>query len=150
MKKTLAATTALLTICTTAFAALPPGPLSSRHVHVNPSHRMHTPVQNRVHMTPQHGASSRIGGRFSSDSRVNRHNHFPSGRYVRPSLPAHHYYRPSPPPPPPHWRYRGYYSGHYWHPYRISSVWYGAPIACYGYPYYGYYAHPGVHVSVRL
>ena len=173
MKKTLAAVAALLTISSSAFAALPPGvftsqkpagpayhpPVSSSYrVHVNPSHHTHTPTGNRVRMTPTHGQLGPVGGHMSSTA----HHHVgqppvyrkvgPSPGphydhvYVRSSLPSYHYYRPLP-PPPPRWRYAGYYS-------RPYSVWYGYPVACYGYPYgvyYGrYYAAPGVSISVRI
>ncbi|MBQ9634828.1 MAG: hypothetical protein IJV12_01240 [Acidaminococcaceae bacterium] len=165
MKKTLAVTAALLTICTAALAAPggpPPGPFNSQRVHVNPSHRMHTPTGNRVRMTPQYGAAAPIGGRMSSVPGPayggSRTAHIGPGHrqapvYVRPYAPPR-YYRPAPLPPPPHWRHAGYYSGHYWRPYGYGSVWYGAPIGYYGYPWYGYYGgyyvRPGVHISVRL
>ena len=164
MKKTLAAVAALITISSSAFAALPPGvftsqrpPTASSHrVHVNPSHPVHTPTGNRVRMTPTHGQIGPVGGRMSSTA----HRHVgqppvyrkvgPSPGphydhvYVRPSLISYRYYRPL---PPPRWRYVGYYG-------RPYSVWYGYPVAYYGYPYgvyYGrYYATPGVSISVRI
>ena len=50
------------------------------------------------------------------------------------------------------WLYAGYYRGHYWRPYRGYIVAY--PVGYYyGYPYYGrwgYYARPGIRISVRL
>ena len=49
MKKTLAATAALLAICSFAFAAPPPGTFNnSQRIHVSPSQRMNTPIHNRV------------------------------------------------------------------------------------------------------
>ena len=153
MKKTLAATAALLTFCSFAFAASPPGTFSSQRIHVSPSQRMYTPIHNRVHMTPAHGQIGPVGGRMSSMPN-GYHNGRPSSAhvyvrpshtrvYVRPSLPLHHYYRPLPPPPPIH-RYR----------YGYSSVWWGYPMAYYSYPYgawYGrYYARPVIHVGIRL
>lgn len=155
MKKTLAAAAALMILCTSGsvFAALPPGVftsqrppahISSHRVHVNPSHRMHTPTGNRVRMTPTHGQTGPAGGRMSSMHHGYRHAGPPPGPhysrvYVRPSL-------------PPRWRHAGYYSGHYWRPYGGYIVAY--PVGYYyGYPYYrgwGYYARPGVRISVRL
>lgn len=140
MKKTLAATAALLTFCSFTFAAPPPGTFSSQRIHVSPSQRMHTPIHNRVHMTPAHGQLGPVGGRMSSMPRGYRHDRpsfahahvRPSHTriYVRPSLPIH--------------RYR----------YGYSSVWWGHPLAYYGYPYgvyYGcYYACPAVHIGIRL
>ena len=202
MKKTLAAAAALLTISSSAFAALPPGvftsqkpagpasrpPVSTHRVHVSSyqpmntvtnrvhitssqpvhagSQRMHTPTGNRVRMTPTHGELGPVGGRMSSTARVSQHGgsasvHVgpppgpPAGtrydrNYVRPSLPTHIYYYPVPPPPPPRWRYAGYYG----RPYGYSSIWWGVPVAYYGYPYgvfYGrYYTRPGIRVSVRI
>ena len=146
MKKTFAVAAALLTICASAFAAPPPAYASSHRIHVSPSHRMHAPVRNRVHMTPAH-PGGHIGGRMSSVAPY-RHVGPPPGRvYVRPSYRVHHYHRPV---MPPRWRYSGYYSGHYWRPYGGSVV--VAYPAGYYYPYYGwgYYGGPGVHVSVRL
>ena len=67
MKKTFAVVAALLTICGSAFAAPPPGHASSHRIHVSPSHRMHTPVRNRVHMTPAHPGGT-IGGILSGPS----------------------------------------------------------------------------------
>ena len=202
MKKTLAAVAALLTISSSAFAALPPGvftsqkpagpasrpPVSTHRVHVSSyqpmntvtnrvhitssqpvhtgSQRMHTPTGNRVRMTPTHGELGPVGGRMSSTARVFHHGgpasvHVgpPPGpsagtrydrNYVRPSLPTHIYYYPVPPPPPPRWRYAGYYG----RPYGYSSIWWGVPVAYYGYPYgvfYGrYYVRPAIRVSVRI
>ena len=153
MKKTLAATAALLAICSFAFAAPPPGTFSSQRIHVSPSQRMNTPIHNRVRMTPAHGQLGPVGGRMSSmpnsyhhdrPSSAHVHVHPSHARvYVRPSLPLRHYYRPLPPPLPIH-RYR----------YGYSSVWWGHPAAYYGYPYgvyYGrYYARPSVHIGIRL
>lgn len=153
MKKTLAATAALLTFCSFAFAAPPPGTFNSQRIHVPPSQRMHTPIHNRVRMTPAHGQLGPVGGRMSSMPAAYHHDRPSSARvyvrpsharvYVRPSLPPHHYYRPLPPPPPFH-RYR----------YGYSPVWWGHPVAYYGYPYgawYGrYYARPVVHIGIRL
>ena len=153
MKKTLAATAALLTFCSFAFAAPPPGTFNSQRIHVSPSQRMHTPIHNRVRMTPAHGQLGPVGGRMSSMSAAYHHDR-PSSAYVhvrpsharvyvRPSLPLHYYYRPLPPPLPIH-RYR----------YGYSSVWWGHPVAYYGYPYgvyYGrYYARPAVHIGIRI
>ncbi len=155
MKKTLAATAALLTFCSFAFAAPPPGTCSSQRIHVSPSQRMHTPIHNRVRMTPAHGQPGPVGGRMSSTPAAYHHDRPSSAHvyvrpsharvYVRPSLPLRHYYRPLPPPPPFHrYRYR----------YGYSPVWWGHPIAYYGYPYgvyYGrYYARPSVHIGIRL
>ncbi len=147
MKKTFAVAAALMTICASAFAALPPGHYSSHRVHVSPSHRMHTPTHNRVRMTPAHPGGT-IGGRMSSVA-PHRHVGPPTGHvYVRPSRPVYHYRHPV--LPPPRWRYSGYYSGHYWRPYGGSVI--VAYPAGYYYPYYGqgYYGGRGVHVSVRL
>ena len=147
MKKTFAVAAALLTICGSAFAAPPPAHASSHRIHVSPSHRMHAPVRNRVHMTPAH-PGGHIEGRMSSVA-PHRHVGPPPGRvYVRPSYRVHHYHRPV--MVAPHWRYSGYYSGHYWRPYGGSVV--VAYPAGYYYPYYGwgYYGGPGLHVSVRL
>ena len=151
MKKTLAVTAALLTFCSFAFAA-PPGTFSSQRIHVSPSQRMQTPIHNRVRMTPAHGQIGPVGGRISSmpngyhhdrPSSAHVHVHPSHTRvYVRPSLPVRHYYRPLPPPPPR------------WYSYGYSSVWWGHPLAYYGYPYgayYGrYYARPVIHVGIRL
>ncbi|MBR0293816.1 MAG: hypothetical protein IJQ91_05345 [Acidaminococcaceae bacterium] len=140
MKKTLAATAALLAICSFAFAAPPPGTFNSQRIHVSPSQRMNTPIHNRVRMTPAHGQLGPIGGRMSSIPNGYRHDRPSSAHvyvrpsharvYVRPSLPLHHY------------RY-GY-----------SSIWWGHPIAYYSYPYgvyYGrYYARPAIHIGIRL
>ena len=179
MKKTLAAAAALLTISSSAFAALPPGvftsqkpagpasrpPVSTHRVHVSSYQPMNT-VTNRVRMTPTHGELGPVGGRMSSTARVFHHGgpasvHVgpPPGpsagtrydrNYVRPSLPTHIYYYPVPPPPPPRWRYAGYYG----RPYGYSSIWWGVPVAYYGYPYgvfYGrYYVRPAIRVSVRI
>ena len=153
MKKTLAATAALLTFCSFAFAAPPPGTFNSQRIHVSPSQRMNIPIHNRVRMTPSHGQLGPVGGRMSSmpnsyhhdrPSSAHVHVHPSHARvYVRPSLPLRHYYRPLPPPLPIH-RYR----------YGYSSVWWGHPVAYYGYPYgvyYGrYYARPAVHIGIRL
>ena len=154
MKKTLAATAALLTFCSFAFAAPPPGIFSSQRIHVSPSQRMHTHIHNRVRMTPAHGQLGPVGGRMSSMPNGYHHGRpSPSSHmhvhpshtrvYVRPSLPLRHYYQPLPPPLPIH-RYR----------YGYSSVWWGHPVAYYGYPYgvyYGrYYARPAVHIGIRL
>ena len=153
MKKTLAATAALLTFCSFAFAAPPPGTFNSQRIHVSPSQRMNTPIHNRVRMTPSHGQLGPVGGRMSSMPNIYHHDRPSSAHvhvhpshtrvYVRPSLPLHHYYRPLPPPLPIH-RYR----------YGYSSVWWGHPVAYYGYPYgvyYGrYYARPSVHIGIRL
>ena len=173
MKKTLAAVAALLTLSSSAFAAPSPGvftsqrpPVSSSHrVHVSNSQRMHTPTGNRVRMTPTHGQLEPVGGRMSSMPHGHRregsasiHVGPPPGprsgprydrNYVRPSLTFHRYYHSVPPPPPPRWRYAGYYGRPYGY-----SVWYGYPIAYYGYPcsviYGRYYVRPGVRISVRL
>ena len=145
MKKTAMATMMLLlmsaAVCATALAA-PPGHLPGRgmpgnhRIHVNPGARMHTPVQNRVRMTPIHSVSGPTGGRMSSYRPVPV-----SGRViVRPSLP--------PPPPLPRWRRSGYYSGHYWRPYGYSNVVVGYPAGYYGDPYYRH--GPSVRISVRL
>ena len=153
MKKTLAATAALLAFCSFALAAPPPGTVSSQRIHVSPSQRMHTPIHNRVRMTPSHGQLGPVGGRMSSMPNSYHHDRPSSAHvhvhpshtrvYVRPSLPLRHYYRPLPPPLPIH-RYR----------YGYSSVWWGHPVAYYGYPYgvyYGrYYARPSVHIGIRL
>ncbi len=184
MKKTLATVAALLTISSSAFAALPtgvftaqkpPGALShsshmsaSRRVHVDPFRQRHTAVGNRVRMTPVHGATGPVGGRMSSMHHSYRHggpssatvhvgpaHGLRSGQrydrnYVRPSLVPRYRYHPL---PPPRWRYAGYYSGRYWHPYRFTSVWYGHPIVHYGYPVFfrgGWYARPGVHIRIRI
>ena len=169
MKKTSAIATALLTVCASGFAALPPGTFTSQRVHVGSSQRMHTPTGNRVRMTPAHGQMGPVGGRMSSLPNVHRqggpgtatvHVGPPPGpppagprydrNYVRPSL-APRYYRPLPPPPPSRWRYAGYYGRPYGY---YSSVWYGYPPAYYGYPYGvyygGYYVRPGVVISVRI
>ncbi len=184
MKKTLAAAAALLTISSSAFAALPTGVFtaqkppglsshsshvsSSRRVHIDPFRQTRTAVGNRVRMTPVHGETGPVGGRMSSMHHSYRHGGPSSAtvhvgpahglrsgprydrNYVRPSLvPCYRYH----PLPPPRWRYAGYYSGHYWHPYRFSSVWYGHPIVRYGYPVFfrgGWYARPGVHISIRI
>ena len=157
MKKTLAATAALLTFCSFAFATPPPGTFSSQRIHVSPSQQMHTPIHNRVHMTPAHGQLGPVGGRMSSmpngyhhdrPSSAHVHVHPSHTRvYVRPSLPVRHYYRPL----PPIRRYRSYYN---YYPYGYSSVWWGHPLAYYGYPYgayYGrYYTRPVIHVGIRL
>ncbi len=191
MKKTLAAAAALLTISSSAFAAMPTGVFtsqqptgpsshvshmsSSRRIHVDPLRRMHTPTGNRVRMTPAHGQTGPVGGRMSSMPHSCRHvgpssatvhvgrssvsmsGSRYSRNYVRPSLVSRYRYCPL---PPPRWRYAGYYSGHYWHPYRFRSVWYRYPTACYGYPIVrhgypvffrgGWYARPGVHISIRI
>ena len=153
MKKTLAATAALLTFCSFAFAAPPPGTFNSQRIHVSPSQRMNTPIHNRVRMTPSHGQLGPVGGRMSSMPNSYHHDRPSSAHvhvhpshtrvYVKPSLPLRHYYRPLPPPLPIH-RYR----------YGYSSVWWGHPVAYYGYPYgvyYGrYYARPSVHIGIRL
>lgn len=153
MKKILAATAALLTFCSFAFAAPSPGTFSSQRIHVSPSQRMHTPIHNQVRMTPSHGQLGPAGGRMSSMPNGYHHDRPPSAHvyvrpsharvYVRPSLPVHYYYRPLP-PPPPFRRYR----------YGYRSVWWGHPMAYYGYPYgawYGrYYARPIVHIGIRL
>ena len=83
MKKTVAAAAALLTVSTSAFAALPPGVFtsqrpagsppyshvsSSQRVHVGPSQFTHTPTGNRVRMTPTYGQTGPVGGRMSSSS----------------------------------------------------------------------------------
>jgi hypothetical protein len=144
MKKAAVATMALLlisTVVSTVALAAPGGPPpgrgmpASRRIHVNPGARTHTPVQNRVRMTPVHSVSWPAGGRMSS------YRSMPvSGRViVRPSLP---------PPPPVRWRRSGYYSGHYWRPYDYGTVVIGYPVGYYGYPYYGY--GPAVRISVRL
>lgn len=175
MKKTFAAAAALMIICTSGsvFAALPPGVFasqrppahvaSSHRIHVNPSHRMRTPIGNRVRMTPTHRQSGPAGGRMSSVPHSYHHGGPASVSihadpplrlrydrvYVRPSLPPHHYYRPL---PPPRWRYAGYYSGHYRHPYRGYIVAYPAGYH-YGYPYYrgwAYYSRPDIRINVRL
>ena len=152
MKKTLAAIAALLTIYSSAFAAQPPGVLtshphhshnsSSHRVHVGSSHHMHTPTGNRVRMTPTHGQTGPVGGRMSSM----HHGHHHSSVHVKPRV----YVRTSL-PPPPHWRYAGYYV----RPYGYRSVWYGYPVSYYyrypyGVYYRRYYASPGIHISVRL
>lgn len=157
MKKILAIASALITISASAFAALPPGvftsqrPLAHHHgmashrIHVNPSHRMHTPIHNRVRMTPQHRAGGPVGGRMSSTGPHRYHAAPPSHRvYVQPARPVYHYRRPI--LPPPRWRYAGYYSGHYWRPYSGYVVAY--PARYYG--GWGYYARPGVRISVRI
>ena len=141
MKKTLAATAALLTFCSFAFAAPPPGTFNSQRIHVSPSQRMHTPIHNRVRMTPAHGQLGPVGGRMSSMPAAYHHDRPSSARvYVRPSH-ARVYVRPS---LPPFHRYR----------YGYSPVWWGHPVAYYGYPYgawYGrYYARPVVHIGIRL
>ena len=172
MKKILAAAAVLLSMSSSAFAALPPGvftgqrpPVSGSHrVHVSNSQHMHTPTGNRVRMTPSHGQMGPVGGRMSSMPNSYRPGGSASASvhagpshgprydrvYVRPSLPPHRYYRPLPPPQPSRWRYAGYYA----RPYRYSTIWYGYPLSYYGYPcsfYYGsYYAAPGVSISVRL
>ena len=159
MKKTIAIATALLTVCASGFAALPPGTSTSQRVHVSNSHPMHTPTGNRVRMTPTHGQMGPAGGRMSSMPNVHRHDGSttatvrvgpppgpPAGPrydrvYVRSSLPVYYYG----PPVPPRWRYGGYYSGHYWRPY------YNTLLIGYPYPYYGgYYAPGGIVVRVRM
>ena len=151
MKKTLAATAALLTVCSFAFAAPPPGSFNSQRIHVSPSQRIHAPVHNRVRMTPVHQTGP-AAGRMSSMPHGYHYDGGPPARlrvappparvYVRPSLP-HYYYRPLPPPPPVRRHYYGY-----------SSVWWDGPVACYSYPYgacYGrYYARPVIHIGVRI
>ena len=152
MKKTAVATMALLLMSaavSTAALAAPGGPPpggGSHRVHVNPGARTHTPVHNRVRMTPIHSVSGPAGGRMSSY----RPAPVPGRVIVRPSLP---------PPPPVHWRRIGYYSGHYWRPYGYGTVVVGYPAGYYGYPvvypagYYGYpyYSYgPAVRISVRL
>ncbi len=158
MKKTLAAVAAFLALCSTAVAGPPPRPYNSQRVHVSPSHRMHTPTGNRVRMTPVHGQTGPVGGRMSSMPNSYHHERLSSGHvhvhpshasvYARPSMPPHRYYRSA---PPPHWRYGGYYSGHYWRSYNYGTVWFGAPMGWYGYPWYGYYrgrhGHPRLHVG---
>ena len=150
MKKTLAATAALLTFCSFAFAAPPPGTFNSQRIHVSPSQRMHTPIHNRVRMTPSHGQLGPVGGRMSSmpdgyhnvrPSSAHVHAHPSHARvYVRPSLPLCHYYRPL----PPVYRYH----------YEYSPVWRGYPMAYYSYPYRAYYrryyARPVIHIGIRL
>ena len=111
MKKTLAATAALLAFCSFALAAPPPGTVSSQRIHVSPSQRMYTPIHNRVRMTPSHGQLGPVGGRMSSMPDGYHHDRPSSGHvyvrpsharvYVRPSLPVHYYYRPLPSPPLP-------------------------------------------------
>ena len=162
MKNALAAAAALMIICSSGsvFAALPPGVFtsqrppahiaSSHRVHVNPSHRMHTPTGNRVQMTPTHGQNGPVGGRMASIHHGHHHGGPRHDRvYVRPSLSPYRYHRPV---PPPRWRYAGYYRDRYWRPYGGYIVAY--PVGYYyGYPYYGrwgYYARPGIRISVRL
>ena len=152
MKKTAVATMALLLMSAAVSAvalAAPGGPPpggGSHRIHVNPGARMHTPVHNRVRMTPIHSVSGPAGGRMSSY----RPAPVPGRVIVRPSLP---------PPPPVHWHRSGYYSGHYWRPYGYGTVVVGYPAGYYGYPvvypagYYGYpyYSYgPAVRIRVRL
>lgn len=149
MKKTLAATAVLLTVCSSSFAALPPGVFTSQRVHVSNSQPVHTPTHNRVRMTPSHGQMGPIGGRMSSmppggpSSAHVRVSSPPARVYVRPPLPLHRYYRPLPAPPPPRWYSYGY-----------GSVWWGYPVAYYNYPYgvyYGrYYAGPGIRIGISI
>lgn len=155
MKKTLAVAAALAAICTSVLAAPPPGNFNSHRVHVSGSPGMHTPIHNRVRMTPSHGHTGPVGGRMSSMPHPgNPAYHAPGSRsariYVRPSLPPHHYSRPLPPPPPRR-RYRGYYS---YYPYGYSPVWWAGSPIYYGIPYgtwyNAYYTRPGVRISVRL
>lgn len=156
MKKTAMATMALLLMNAAVHAvalAAPVGPPpgggvpGSHRIHVDPGARMHTPVYNRVHMTPIHSVSGPVGGRMSSYRSAPL-----SGRViVRPSLP---------PPPPIRWHRSCYYSGHYWRPYGYGGTvvigyptgYYGYPVVYpagyYGYPYYGY--GPAVRIRVRL
>ena len=177
MKKTLAATTAFLTICSSAFAALPPGVftsqkpagpaphppfVSSQRVHVNPSQRFHTPTGNRVRMTPTHGELGPVAGRMSSTARVSHHGGPASVHVGTPPGPASgprydrvyvhpslppHHYYHPVPPLPPP-RWR--YAGYYRRPYGYSSVWFGYPIAYYGYPYSIYYSGYYVRPGVRI
>lgn len=179
MKKTLAAVAALLTISSSAFAALPPGVftsqkptgpayrppvISSHRVHVNPSQRMNTPTGNRVHMTPTHGELGPVGGRMSSTSYSYRHGEPASASiHVGPppgpaSGPRYDrvYVRPS---LPPHHYYRPVpplppprwrYAGYYGRPCGYSSVWWGSPITYYGYPFSVYYSGYYVRPGIRI
>ncbi len=133
MKKIFAVTAVLLIFCSFAFASTPSETFSHQRIHVSPSQRMHTPIHNRVHMTPAHGQIGPVGGRMSSMLINYRHtgpasvhvhvSSSPARVYVRSSLPRLRYYRSLLLPSPRCYSY-GY-----------SSVWWGHPIAYYGYPY---------------